>query len=131
MKSIFRRLRRLENARFGSQHQHDEDGRIVDVMRERLCRYLAQERGVPYEEVLRQSVIESQARMEGYAGDGTIADTMRYALRRRFEASVELLRRTIDDAFTDFDLVALPTRRRVPRKIDAAAKRERWKSQRE
>jgi aspartyl-tRNA(Asn)/glutamyl-tRNA(Gln) amidotransferase subunit A len=38
---------------------------------------------------------------------------------------LELLRRTIDDAFTDFDLVALPTRRRIPRKIDAAAKRER------
>jgi aspartyl-tRNA(Asn)/glutamyl-tRNA(Gln) amidotransferase subunit A len=38
---------------------------------------------------------------------------------------LELLRRTIDDAFTDFDLVVLPTRRRVPRKIDAAIRRER------
>jgi aspartyl-tRNA(Asn)/glutamyl-tRNA(Gln) amidotransferase subunit A len=37
---------------------------------------------------------------------------------------LELLRRTIDDAFTDFDLVLLPTRRRTPRKIDAAIKRE-------
>jgi aspartyl-tRNA(Asn)/glutamyl-tRNA(Gln) amidotransferase subunit A len=37
---------------------------------------------------------------------------------------LELLRRTIDDAFTDFDLVVLPTRRRTPRKIDAAIKRE-------
>ena len=34
------------------------------------------------------------------------------------------MRRTIDDAFSDFDLVALPTRRRTPRKIDAAIKRE-------
>jgi aspartyl-tRNA(Asn)/glutamyl-tRNA(Gln) amidotransferase subunit A len=38
---------------------------------------------------------------------------------------LELLRRTIDDSFADFDLVALPTRRRIPRKIDAAIKRER------
>jgi aspartyl-tRNA(Asn)/glutamyl-tRNA(Gln) amidotransferase subunit A len=37
---------------------------------------------------------------------------------------LELLRRTIDDAFTDFDLVVLPTRRRTPRKIDIAIKRE-------
>lgn len=37
---------------------------------------------------------------------------------------LDLLRRTIDDAFADFDLVVLPTRRRTPRKIDAAIKRE-------
>jgi aspartyl-tRNA(Asn)/glutamyl-tRNA(Gln) amidotransferase subunit A len=37
---------------------------------------------------------------------------------------LELLRRTIDDAFADFDLVVLPTRRRTPRTIDAAIKRE-------
>src|ERR1700719_385614 len=37
---------------------------------------------------------------------------------------LELLRRTIDDAFSDFDLVVLPTRRRTPRKIDAAIKIE-------
>jgi aspartyl-tRNA(Asn)/glutamyl-tRNA(Gln) amidotransferase subunit A len=37
---------------------------------------------------------------------------------------LEMLRRTIDDAFTDFDVVALPTRRHTPRKIDAAIKRE-------
>jgi aspartyl-tRNA(Asn)/glutamyl-tRNA(Gln) amidotransferase subunit A len=38
---------------------------------------------------------------------------------------LESLRRSIDDAFADFDLVVLPTRRRIPRKIDAALKRER------
>jgi aspartyl-tRNA(Asn)/glutamyl-tRNA(Gln) amidotransferase subunit A len=38
---------------------------------------------------------------------------------------LELLRRTIDDSFKDFDLVVLPTRRHIPRKIDAAVKRER------
>jgi len=37
---------------------------------------------------------------------------------------LDLLRRTIDDSFTDFDLVVLPTRRRTPRTIDAAIKRE-------
>ena len=37
---------------------------------------------------------------------------------------LELLRRTIDDAFDDFDLVLLPTRRHTPRTIDAAIKRE-------
>ena len=37
---------------------------------------------------------------------------------------LELLRRTIDDAFRDVDLVVLPTRRRTPRTVDAAIKRE-------
>jgi len=37
---------------------------------------------------------------------------------------LELLRRTIDDAFAGVDLVVLPTRRRTPRKIDAAIKLE-------
>jgi len=35
-----------------------------------------------------------------------------------------LLRRTIDDAFKNVDLVVLPTRRRSPRTVDAAIKRE-------
>ena len=37
---------------------------------------------------------------------------------------LELLRRTIDDAFRGIDLVVLPTRRRTPRTVDAAIKRE-------
>jgi aspartyl-tRNA(Asn)/glutamyl-tRNA(Gln) amidotransferase subunit A len=37
---------------------------------------------------------------------------------------LELIRRTIDDAFTDFDLVVLPTRRHTPRTIDESKKRE-------
>jgi aspartyl-tRNA(Asn)/glutamyl-tRNA(Gln) amidotransferase subunit A len=37
---------------------------------------------------------------------------------------LELLRRTVDDSFRDFDLVVLPTRRYTPRTIDAAIKRE-------
>jgi aspartyl-tRNA(Asn)/glutamyl-tRNA(Gln) amidotransferase subunit A len=37
---------------------------------------------------------------------------------------LEELRRTIDESFSDFDLVVLPTRRHTPRTIDAALKRE-------
>ena len=37
---------------------------------------------------------------------------------------LELLRRTIDEAFKDVDLVVLPTRRRTPRTVDASIKRE-------
>ncbi len=38
--------------------------------------------------------------------------------------NLQLLRRTIDDSFRDIDLVVLPTRRRTPRTIDAAIRRE-------
>src|SRR5438093_743706 len=37
---------------------------------------------------------------------------------------LEMLRRTIDDAFNNVDLVVLPTRRRTPRTVDASIKRE-------
>ena len=37
---------------------------------------------------------------------------------------LDLLRRTIDDAFADFDLVVLPTRRHTPRTVEASIKRE-------
>ena len=37
---------------------------------------------------------------------------------------LELIRRTIDDAFTDFDAVVLPTRRHTPRTVEASIKRE-------
>jgi aspartyl-tRNA(Asn)/glutamyl-tRNA(Gln) amidotransferase subunit A len=37
---------------------------------------------------------------------------------------LEMLRRTIDDAFRDVDVVVLPTRRRTPRTVDASIKRE-------
>lgn len=37
---------------------------------------------------------------------------------------VQLLRRTVADSFRDVDLVVLPTRRRTPRTIEAAIKRE-------
>ena len=37
---------------------------------------------------------------------------------------LDLLRRTIDDSFRDFDLVVLPTRRHTPRTVDVAKERE-------
>ncbi|HXG54121.1 MAG TPA: amidase family protein, partial [Vicinamibacterales bacterium] len=37
---------------------------------------------------------------------------------------LELMRRTIDEAFKNVDLVVLPTRRRTPRTVDASIKRE-------
>ena len=37
---------------------------------------------------------------------------------------LELLRRTMDEAFREVDLVVLPTRRHTPRTVDAAIKRE-------
>jgi aspartyl-tRNA(Asn)/glutamyl-tRNA(Gln) amidotransferase subunit A len=52
------------------------------------------------------------------AGDAKAADYVRGRWR------LDLLRRTIDDAFRDVDLVVLPTRRRTPRTVDAAIKRE-------
>ena len=41
-------------------------------------------------------------------------------IRARWE--LEKLRRTIDDAFSDFDLIVVPTRHQPPRTIDAALK---------
>lgn len=38
--------------------------------------------------------------------------------------ALELMRRTIDDAFKDVDVVVLPTRRHTPRTVDAALQRE-------
>jgi len=51
-------------------------------------------------------------------GDAKAADYIRAHWR------LELLRRTIDDAFKDVDLMVLPTRRRTPRTVDASIKRE-------
>jgi hypothetical protein len=72
MKQVSRRLRRLEES---FARGRNEQGRTPsEVLRERRCRRVAQERGVPYEQVLRESVIESQAFWDSYDGPGTIAD---------------------------------------------------------
>jgi hypothetical protein len=45
------------------------------------------ERGVPYEQVLRESVVEHEAFMANYEGNGTISDILRYSRRRRLESA--------------------------------------------
>jgi aspartyl-tRNA(Asn)/glutamyl-tRNA(Gln) amidotransferase subunit A len=54
----------------------------------------------------------------------TNAGTAKAADYVRSKWKLDLLRRTIDDSFKDVDVVVLPTRRRTPRTIDAAIKRE-------
>jgi aspartyl-tRNA(Asn)/glutamyl-tRNA(Gln) amidotransferase subunit A len=72
---------------------------------------------------------------EYYAkGAGRYMIPTRRALSRGSEAKaaeyvrsrwkLDLMRRTIDEAFNDVDLVLLPTRRRTPRTIKAAVNRE-------
>jgi hypothetical protein len=78
MKAIVGRLRRLENHRFGAQGE--EGPTLADLLRERLCRQLAQERGVSFEEALREHLAEQRAFWADYAGDGTIVDILRHAL---------------------------------------------------
>ena len=85
MNAILRRLHKLEEK--VAPKQNERDRRLAGVIRELRCRRLSRERGVPYEQVFQQSVIESQALMEGYRGDGTIADTMRFVRRRKPELS--------------------------------------------
>ena len=84
MKAVARRLQRLEERL--APKQDERELRIAAVLRGRRCRRLAQERGVPYEQVLREELIEKQTFWAKYVGDGTCADTLRYAQRRRFEA---------------------------------------------
>lgn len=52
------------------------------------------------------------------AGNAKVGEYVRSRWR------LEELRRTIDDSFSTFDLVVLPTRRHTPRTIEAAIKRE-------
>jgi len=85
MKAILRRLRILEASLATTRNEQGLS--LADVLRELQCRRVAQERGVPYEEVLREHIIEHQAFWAHYVGDGTIAGTLRYARRRRLEAA--------------------------------------------
>jgi hypothetical protein len=58
----------------------NETGSQADLLRERLCRRLAQERGVSFEEALQEHLAEHRAFWADYAGDGTIVDILRHAL---------------------------------------------------
>src|SRR5260370_42311946 len=69
----------------------------------------------------RPTVEAIQRRMNDTSGEACSAKVVDHVL-----ANWELirLRKTIDDAFTDFDLVALPTMRVVPRTINDELNRE-------
>jgi hypothetical protein len=81
MKGLSRRLAKLE---VRSAPDRDPHGRTpADVLRERQCRRLAQERNVPYETVLQEHLAEHRAFWAGYTGPRTITDTLRYARQHR------------------------------------------------
>jgi hypothetical protein len=81
MKALSRRLAKLE---VRSAPDRDAQGRSpADVLRERRCRRIAQERGVPYEKVLQEHLAEDRAFWAGYTGARTITDILRYGRRHR------------------------------------------------
>jgi len=55
MKAIVRRLRILEASLATTRNEQGLS--LADVLRELRCRRVAQDRGVPYEEVLREHII--------------------------------------------------------------------------
>src|SRR5262249_53363020 len=69
MKAISGRLRRLEQSLAPKRNAQGETA--AEVIRERRCRRLAQERGVPNEQVVREDRAERGAFWADYAGDGT------------------------------------------------------------
>jgi hypothetical protein len=84
MEALARRLAKLE---VRSAPDRDAQGRtLADVLRERWRRRLAQERAVPFDEVLREDLAEHRAFWAGYTGPRTIADVLRYG-RHRVTAS--------------------------------------------
>jgi hypothetical protein len=75
---------RLAKLEVRSAPDRDPQGRTpADVLRERRCRRLAQERGVSFEEVLREDLTEHRAFWAGYTGAQTITDILRYGRRHR------------------------------------------------
>jgi hypothetical protein len=91
MRAIGRRLRRLE---IRLAPQKNEQGKTpVQLILERRARFLAQERGVPHEEALREIVAEHEAKSQAfwaeYNGNGSISDILRYSRRCRFEAAAD------------------------------------------
>ena len=58
----------------------------VDVLRQRICRRQAEETGRPYEELLREMEMESQAFWETYDGDRSLAGILRNRFKLRAAA---------------------------------------------
>lgn len=85
MNPIVKRLVRLEERL--TPKVNERQLQIVAKLRERRCRRLAAERNDPYEEVLRESLVEDQRFIDNYRGNGTLADVLRYSRRIRLEAA--------------------------------------------
>ena len=80
MKEISRRLRRLEERHIAQRNVHGLNP--ADVLRQRICRRQAEETGRPYEELLQEKVMESQAFWASYDGDRSIAGILRSRYHR-------------------------------------------------
>ena len=80
MKEISRRLRKLERSHVGQRNVHGLNP--AEVLRQRICRRKAAETGRPFEELLRERVMESQAFWASYDGDRSIAGILRSRFHR-------------------------------------------------
>ena len=81
MNAISRRLRKLEQSHIAQRNEHGLNP--ADVLRQRVCRRQAAETGRPYEALLRESVMESQAFWAGYDGDRSIVGILRSRHQQR------------------------------------------------
>ena len=80
MKEISRRLRKLEERHVGQRNVQGLNP--AEVLRQRICRRHAAETGRPYEELLRKSVMESQAFWASYDGDRSLVGILRSRFHR-------------------------------------------------
>ena len=80
MKEINRRLRKLEVSHAAQRNAQGLNP--ADVLRQRLCRHQAEETGRPYEELLQESVMKSQAFWASYDGDHSLVGILRSRFHR-------------------------------------------------
>ena len=81
MRSISKRLRKLEVSHAAQRNAQGLN--LADVLRQRMCRHEAAETGRPYEELLQESVMRSQAFWASYDGDRSLASILRHRFQRR------------------------------------------------
>ena len=81
MKAISKRLRKLDESHVAQRNAQGLNP--ADVLRQRMCRHQAAETGRPYEELLQESVMKSQAFWAGYDGDRSLAGILRHRFQRR------------------------------------------------
>ena len=87
MQTVIRRLLILEQ-----RHAAQRNARgfaPVDVLRQRMFRRRAEETGRPYDELLRESVAESNAFFESYTGDRSLAGILRSRYQHRAMTTLE------------------------------------------